>query len=71
MAQRDVNALITLTQSFPLFPAIKQMLAWSGIDCGVCLPPRRPLNDAERAALHHALVTTGFGAMLTTPPRLA
>ncbi|MGH9159140.1 MAG: dihydrodipicolinate synthase family protein [Vicinamibacteraceae bacterium] len=70
-AQREVNALITLTQSFPLFPAIKQMLAWSGIDCGVCLPPRRPLNDDERAALRHALVDNGFGAMLATSPRSA
>ncbi|MPZ19416.1 MAG: hypothetical protein GEV06_16090 [Luteitalea sp.] len=70
-AQRDVNALITLTQPFPLFPAIKQILAWSGIDCGTCLPPRRPLNDAERAALHRALIANGFGALLSTSPTWA
>ncbi|MPY87708.1 MAG: hypothetical protein GEU99_07290 [Luteitalea sp.] len=58
--QREVNELITLTQPFPLFPAIKQVLTWLGIDCGPCLPPRRRLSDAERTTLRAALVDKGF-----------
>jgi N-acetylneuraminate lyase len=53
--QEDVNALIRFTLRFPLFPAIKQILAWSGIDCGVCLPPRAPLTDVQQQKLRAGL----------------
>ena len=58
--QRRVNTLIQLTLRFPLFPAIKQMLAWSGIDCGRCLPPRSVLDPSQRTALNRALLDEGF-----------
>ena len=58
--QTRVNALIRLTLRYPLFPAVKQMLAWSGIDCGTCLPPREPLDDEQRRALARDLRAAGF-----------
>jgi N-acetylneuraminate lyase len=49
--QDEVNALITATLRFPLFPAIKQLLTWSGIPCGECLLPRGTLTAVERESL--------------------
>ena len=48
-AQARVNTLIRITLDFPLFPAVKQMLAWSGLDCGPCLPPRARLDPHSRS----------------------
>jgi N-acetylneuraminate lyase len=54
--QAQINEFITITLRFPLFPAIKTMLGWTGIECGNCLAPRREsLTDAEAAALSEAL----------------
>jgi dihydrodipicolinate synthase/N-acetylneuraminate lyase len=58
--QREINELIALVARFPLFPALKQILAWSGLDCGACLPPRTPLADPERRELREALARSGF-----------
>jgi N-acetylneuraminate lyase len=62
VAQARVNELIRITLQFPLFPAVKQMLAWSGIDCGQCLPPRAPLDEEQRTTLRTQLVDAGFGS---------
>ena len=59
-AQRRVNALIRITLGYPLFPAVKQMLAWSGLDCGTCLPPRAPLTLEQQRSLHTSLVEAGL-----------
>ena len=64
-AQKQVNELIRITLRFPLFPAVKQVLTWSGLDCGVCLPPRAPLDDTQRTALHRQLVDGGFGRLVS------
>lgn len=53
--QKRINALIRVTLQFPLIPAIKQILAWSGIGCGPAIEPRRPLTEAETSALRQAL----------------
>ena len=63
-AQDRINQLIELTLRFPMFPAVKKMMAWSGIDCGPCLAPRRELSQAEEAALKSALEAAGFGLSL-------
>lgn len=63
-AQREVNTLIRLVLKFPLFPALKQILTWSGIDCGTCLPPRGPLDTTQRRALRDALIAEGFAGLL-------
>lgn len=58
--QARANRLIRLTLRFPLLPAIKQMLAWSGLDCGLCLPPRAALDDTQQQSLRTALQAEGF-----------
>lgn len=58
--QSKVNALIEAAVRFPVFPAIKKMLAWSGIDCGECLAPRRSLTVEEETALREAVSRAGF-----------
>ena len=60
LAQQRVNALIGITLRFPLFPAVKQMLAWSGLDCGTCLPPRAPLTLEQQRNLQAGLAEVGF-----------
>ena len=59
-AQQRANTLITLALQFPLFPAVKQMLLWSGLDCGPCLPPRGPLAPDQQERLREALIAAGF-----------
>lgn len=49
--QDRINDLIRLVLRFPALGAIKRMLTWSGIDCGVPVPPRRPLTTAEESDL--------------------
>jgi len=63
-AQDRINQLIELTLRFPVFPAVKKMMAWSGIDCGLCLAPRRTLTPAEEESLRAALQEGGFEALL-------
>ncbi len=58
--QQRVNTLIRLTLHFPVFPAVKQMLAWSGLDCGSCLPPRPRLDAEQQRLLRGALKDAGF-----------
>ena len=59
-AQARVNTLIRIALRFPLFPAVKQMLAWSGLDCGPCLPPRGQLDTSQQEQLREALIGAGF-----------
>lgn len=66
--QDDLNRLIAVALRFPLFPALKQMLTWTGIPGGPCLSPRAGLLPADQDALRQALVTAGF-EMLTRPER--
>lgn len=58
--QRQINELITITLRFPMFGAIKAMLGWSGIDCGMVLPPRRNLTDEEAGQLRKQLAQSSF-----------
>ena len=59
-AQGRVNELIRIALAYPLFPAVKQILAWSGLDCGTCLPPRAPLTLEQQRSLHQSLVDAGL-----------
>lgn len=60
-AQQRANALIRITLQFPLFPAVKQMLVWSGLECGGCLPPRGRLDAQQQERLRNDLAADGFG----------
>jgi len=62
--QENVNALIAFTLRFPLFPAIKQILEWSGVHCGTCLLPRPRLTSQQQSDLRSGLTTIGFGRLL-------
>jgi len=58
--QDRINELIEIVLRFPGIPAIKTMLAWSGIDCGQCLTPRRSLTAAEESQLRTQLSQSSF-----------
>ena len=58
--QDRINELIEIVLRFPGIPAIKTMLAWSGIDCGQCLKPRRALTATEESQLRTQLTQSSF-----------
>ena len=58
--QERINQLISIVIGYPLFPAIKQIVAWQGIDCGICVAPRRPLSLDEQSRLRRDLTDAGF-----------
>lgn len=64
--QRCVNIALRIALQFPFFPAVKQMLAWSGLDCGVCLPPRAGLDASQQDRLREALAAAGFDQLAGT-----
>jgi N-acetylneuraminate lyase len=65
--QQRINELIRVTLKFPLIPAIKQILAWSGLACGPAIEPRRPLTEIEVEALRAELDAIDW-RMATTAP---
>ncbi len=58
--QRRINDGIRTLLRFPLVPAIKQVLTWSGIDCGHAVAPRRPLTPEESVSLQQAMDAIGM-----------
>lgn len=53
--QRRINQLITVLLSFPLLPAIKQVLGWRGIECGRTLKCPHELTPEQKEALAREL----------------
>lgn len=63
--QAQLNELIRITVCYPLFPAIKELLRLTGIDCGPCLAPRREyLTTAEIKSLRHEISNAGLEELL-------
>lgn len=58
--QDRINDLISAVLRFPILPAIKTLLTWSGIDCGHAVAPRRRLTIAEEELLRKCIVEAGF-----------
>lgn len=58
--QARINELIELSVRYPVFPAVKAILRWSGLDCGSCLAPRRSLTPAEESNLRESLRRSSF-----------
>jgi N-acetylneuraminate lyase len=58
--QERINSLIELSLKYPPFAAVKEMLGWTGVNCGHCLPPRRALTKEEQAGLRSDLIAAGF-----------
>jgi len=59
--QRDVNELIEVLLRFPIHPVVKTLLAWSGVDCGGCVSPKRSLTAAQCEELRARLERTRLG----------
>lgn len=53
--QSRINEVITIGLRYPVHAAVKEMLRWQGLDCGVCAAPRRNLSEAEAAELRAVL----------------
>lgn len=53
--QDEINEIIAIGLRYPVHSAVKAMLAWLGLECGRCLPPRRPLTAPELRELHELL----------------
>ncbi len=68
-AQERINELIEITLRFPMLPAIKTMLGWSGIPCGACFLPRRGLTVEEEVGLAAALRESSFAEAAFAAPR--
>lgn len=68
--QEKINKFIQVILRYPVHPAIKQLLAWSGIDCGSCIPPRRELTQAEQTELRELISQTELGRTLLATPQL-
>lgn len=62
--QARINGLIEIALQFPYFAALKTILRWSGLDCGPCLRPRRPLSADEEVRLHDLLAASSFADLL-------
>ena len=58
--QNRINELVEIVLRFPLMPAVKTILRWSGIDCGRCLEPRRAITPEEERELRDALRASSF-----------
>lgn len=66
--QEKINQFIQIILRYPVHPAIKQLLAWSGIDCGSCIPPRRELTTSEQVELRARITETELGRDLLATP---
>jgi N-acetylneuraminate lyase len=62
--QRQINKLISIIVKFPVFPATKAILKFSGIDCGYCLPPRQRLTANQETELFNKIQNSSFATIL-------
>lgn len=62
--QQEVNEVIRTTIQFPIFPAVKAILSWMDLDCGVCLSPRRVLTVRQAEELRARLLDTRLESAL-------
>jgi len=60
LVQLRINELVEIGLRFPLFPAVKTILRWQGLDCGQALAPRRSLTDEEGRCLRGLLRASSF-----------
>ena len=58
--QDRINDLIRTVLHYPMLPALKKLLTWSGIDCGPAVAPRRSLTAEEERQLGIDLRRIGF-----------
>jgi N-acetylneuraminate lyase len=58
--QDRINDLVQVVLRFPMLPAIKMLLAWSGIECGHAVAPRRRLTSEEERELREGITAIEF-----------
>jgi N-acetylneuraminate lyase len=58
--QTRINDLIRVVFRFPVFPAVKLILGWMGLESGRCVAPRRSLTEAEELQLRTLLEEKGL-----------
>lgn len=58
--QDRINDLIRVVLRFPMLPALKTILGWSGIDCGPAIAPRRILTAEETEELRSSVADAGY-----------
>jgi N-acetylneuraminate lyase len=58
--QDRINDLIRTVLQYPMMPALKTIVTWSGIDCGPVVAPRRSLTNDEKTKLRAALTNAGY-----------
>lgn len=68
LTQDKINKFIQVILRYPVQSAIKQLLGWSGIDCGSCVPPRRELTALEQTELRELMLGTELGRTLLAAP---
>ncbi len=62
--QTDINEFIQVLLRYPVNPAVKILLKWTGLDCGECVAPRRTLTSEEAVAFRAAVIKTKLGAAI-------
>lgn len=62
--QSAINELIAAILRYPVQAAVKGLLELTGIECGICLPPRRALSAGERDHLAALVRATALGSEL-------
>lgn len=62
--QSRINEFIRVLLRYPVQSSIKQILAWTGIDCGNCILPRRELTPSEQVELQAGVLETELGRRL-------
>ena len=58
--QQRINEIANALLVVNIFGAVKQTLAWMGLDCGVPRGPLRPLTEEETTKLHTSLDGVSF-----------
>jgi N-acetylneuraminate lyase len=62
--QSRINEFIAILLRYPVNPGVKAALRASGIDCGLCVAPRRSLTPAEEKDLLASLAAIELGREL-------
>jgi N-acetylneuraminate lyase len=60
LVQDRINTIIQIVLAYPVFPAMKQMLQWMGVDCGECIQPRGNLDAGQSTLLKKQLDDSGI-----------
>ena len=59
-SQQRINEIANALLVVNIFGAVKQTLAWMGLDCGVPRGPLRPLTEEETTKLRTSLDGVSF-----------